>query len=337
MLVLVGVFAWATPSSACSGPAASEVRFFLFDAPTGGLWWVHGIDERLNAESLQLADEAGNETEVAVVSLGAGGSAGLRVPNAPAGTRFVLPDFLERPQGAPFEQFLVVATGAVAASTDPPPAPAIAIEMREVRVGYAGVVVSPIGGECEAAGAPGFWDIHYDERPFLIAEPPGDDVVLDVEFQTVDKPAFSDAESANEILFDARIAEEIDTMISAPPGAVDAFNVHARVRRITDGAFSDVVTIEVPIDDVPEVVRLEYVGCSGASAPSGPTTMALVCVAFAAGRRRASRRMQSLRRFSTTRAETIQIGVSAICSLFKPDHQPPTCGGMASSATPSLN
>ncbi|MDP2341529.1 MAG: hypothetical protein Q8O67_11245 [Deltaproteobacteria bacterium] len=162
-VVVVAAFGFvhfAQPVHACTGPVAPETRFFRFEAPAGGLWWVHGVDARFNAESLPIFDTTGTEFIVEVVSLGLQGSAGLRVPDVAPGTRFVFPEGLQRPQGSPFDEELVVTASEAVEALPPPPAPTIAVEEREQRVGYETVIVSPVGGECTAAGAPGFWKIH---------------------------------------------------------------------------------------------------------------------------------------------------------------------------------
>ncbi|MDP2341530.1 MAG: MYXO-CTERM sorting domain-containing protein [Deltaproteobacteria bacterium] len=124
----------------------------------------------------------------------------------------------------------------------------------------------------------------------MIIDDPGDDVVLDVSLQTPDKEPFAAVETANEILFDGRVAEAVDTFINAPPGTTDSFRVHARVRRIADGVASDIVTIDVPLDDVPPDVRVEWVGCSCTSTSPSSSLPAGLLLFSVLGVRKLSKR-----------------------------------------------
>lgn len=282
------IVATAAPrAEACDFPI-EDLRFFRFEAPVDGTWWVHAPS--LDAATVTLADENGAPVEVAVVSAGVQSSRALRVPALPVGTRLALPDTFERPyDGGDWERFLVVSQG-----TPPPPdetvpaPPEVTIEWREVRVGYVGVLTSPIGGEC--SHAPGLWSFHYDERPTLLIPDPGEGLLLDVVLQPPDEDPFEDLTSANEILFDGLPAAAIDTVLADPPGAVDTFWVHARVRRIDDAAVSEVVSLEVTLDDAPPEERLEWVGCTCSSGASSPTSLAPALLGLAwlgwRGRRR---------------------------------------------------
>lgn len=279
----VTTFVHAPRAAACTFPAPPETRFFLFEAPVGGLWWVHGF---VTGPTLALTDTDGNVVDVDVVSPGAQASKALRVPNVAVGTRFALPDTFDRPQGGSFDQELVVAAGAPTVGDEPPQVPAIAVESREARVGYTSVIVSPIGGECTQAM--GFWNFHYDELPFLLVDDPGGDVVLDIQLQPPDEAPFEAAESANEILFDARRSEPLELFINTPPDTEDIFVVNARVRRIADGVASEVASVEVTLDDIPAEERIEWVGCSCAhGSPTSllPWSIALVALRFARRRR----------------------------------------------------
>ncbi len=92
--------------------------------------------------------------------------------------------------------------------------------------------------------------------------------------------------SANQIALEAFGGDSVDVDLFGPPGAEDAFVVHARLRRLADGAVSDVVSVPVELDPT-ETVRTEWVGCS-AGAPV-PSAFALGAILMAAARRRRQR------------------------------------------------
>jgi uncharacterized protein (TIGR03382 family) len=294
-LVVVAIAACieARPARACSPPEAQSVAFRRLGAPAGGVWWVGGIDTRFIVDDvLPLVDEDGNEVRANIVSMGAQGTAAVRVPDVAAGTRFPLEAsgvFDNEVFFQNLEPVLVVAAGdAPALDPAPPDAPSIRVEEHEVRVGYSSVATIP-WPLCSDGGEWGLWNYQFDERPFLLVDDPGDSVVLDVQLQPLDEEPFADVESANEVLFDARIADTIEIGIDAPPETVDAFSVHARVRRIDDGAVSGVSSVEVAIDDVPPEERLSLACGCGSSSPSAtaPFVGSLVALRLVRRRRRA--------------------------------------------------
>ncbi len=100
------------------------------------------------------------------------------------------------------------------------------------------------------------------------------------------KAAFAPVTSANQIALEAFGGDSVDVDLFGPPGAEDAFVVHARLRRLADGAVSDVVSVPAQLDPT-ETVRTEWVGCS-AGAPV-PSAFALGAILMAAARRRRQR------------------------------------------------
>jgi hypothetical protein len=94
MAVLVAAcivaIAGAAPAHACSFEPGPSFAFRRYTAPVGGVWWVGGIDTRFVDDVLLLVDDAGNEVAAPIVSMGAQGTAAVRVPDVAVGTRFSL-------------------------------------------------------------------------------------------------------------------------------------------------------------------------------------------------------------------------------------------------------
>ncbi len=118
--------------------------------------------------------------------------------------------------------------------------PAIEVGTRERRVGYTSGVTLP-SDFFPCTQAPGFWDHTYAEGAFVaVALPP--DHVIDVLVRPEGEAAFAPVTSANQIALEAFGGDSVDVDLFGPPGAEDAFVVHARLRRLADGAVSDVVS-----------------------------------------------------------------------------------------------
>lgn len=281
------VVATAAPrAEACIWPLEEDPLFFRLEAPAGGLWWLHG--EAPQRTTVTLTDTEGRRFDARIASRGNRSSFALRVPSLPPGTRFELPLEADPPHDVLGDVFLLITDGeAPPVDETRPSPPELALEWREVRVGYEGVLTSPIWDECSPA--PGLWNFHYAERPLLSVRGVADDVVLDVHLKPPGEEPFLPAD-LREVLFDARPSGDVEKLLSSPRDDLDRFVVHARVRRIDDAARSEVVSLEVTLDDAPPEERLEWVGCTCSSGASSPISLAPALLGLAwlgwRGRRR---------------------------------------------------
>jgi MYXO-CTERM domain-containing protein len=86
---------------------------------------------------------------------------------------------------------------------------------------------------------------------------------------------------ANEVLYDADAVAAVDEYVPGLPDANEVFTIHARFRRIADGAVGDAVSVDVELDPA-ETNRTEFVGC--ANVPTAP--LSVLSLALLARRRR---------------------------------------------------
>lgn len=286
-LVSASMSTLSRPARACSPPLLPDTRFFQHAAPAGGTWWLHGAVpvEPDGTVTLTLA-ESGQPVSVDVVSRGPLGSVALRVPPSDApGTRYVFPPEASFSFDEPPPEFLEVAEGDVEIATAPVEAPDLVVGLREARVGYQGLVVSPIGHPC--APAPGLWRHIYQDHAFAtVVVPPG--TVLDLTVRAPDLPPFDEFEFANGILFDARGPGFVDVLAAPPPDAAEQLTVHARLRRIVDGAAGETSSVDVQLD-LAQSERIEWVGCSSVRHAASLLPLAALLGVLRPSRRRGRR------------------------------------------------
>lgn len=277
MVGLVGlVSSWSAPSQACSPLEEVDTQWFATAAPVGGAWWVEGYG--VGDTVLLRGVDGAEDVNVDVVSVGAS-SIALAVPEVPVGSRYTVRDPISLDiEGR--EGFLEVIDGSVAPIDDEVPPVALQIALREVRQGYVDVAVSPIGGECEQAT--GWWSHIYGEGAFAVIDELPEGLVLDMTVRPRGEEAFSPVTSGNQIVFDGDLVATVDAALLPPPGTDTEFTVHARYRRVADGAAGPVVSIDVVIDPT-QTERTEFVGC--ASAPVLPLAWTLVLLAARRRRR----------------------------------------------------
>jgi hypothetical protein len=250
-------------ADACSGPFPEDLETFVTEAPIGGVWFVgasamgsrrFAVDELV---PLLPLEGAGPALTARVVSVGPGGSLAAAVPaDAPLDVVLNLGDAVHvRVLGAP--------RGALAPLDEPD----VSVEVIETRVNSSPLLERP--GPCGAV--PVISRDTFARRPFAILHVP-DGFALDMTSTprgARDAFASSDESDDNAVIVDARIAGPFRERIIVPRSARgDDFELHARFRRVADGAVGPETTrlIDHPDDPGRDAYELGYVGCSASGA-----------------------------------------------------------------------
>ena len=270
----------AAPANACSPPPFIETQLFVSSAPAGGTWWLADGGNEDTDGSVHLTGLNGTaDVDVDIVSSGVGSSIALAVPDVAPGSRYRTPESFALEAWGYGGVELEVVDGDVAIADEAIPVPGLRVDVREVRSGYRGVFVSPFDGMCEQAT--GWWDQSYREGAFAVIDVVPEGFVLDLTVRFPGDEGFSPVSMANEILYDADAVAAVDEYVPGLPDANEVFTIHARFRRIADGAVGDAVSVDVELDPT-ETNRTEFVGC--ASVPTAP--LSVLSLALLARRRR---------------------------------------------------
>lgn len=260
----------ASSARACSPPPFEETQLFVSSAPAGGTWWIADGGGEDSADTVHLTGLEGTvDVDVDVVSTGLGSSVALAVPDVAPGSRYRTPDnFAVEAWGYGGVELDVVDGDIAPIDDEAIPAPGLRVDVREVRSGYRGVFVSPFDGMCEQAT--GWWDHSYREGAFAVIDVVPEGFVLDLTVRAPGDEGFSPVSMANEILYDADVVAAVDEYVPGLPDANEVFTIHARFRRIADGAVGEVASVDVELDPT-ETNRTEFVGC--ASVPTAPLSV----------------------------------------------------------------
>ncbi|HEY1098883.1 MAG TPA: hypothetical protein VGF99_08135 [Myxococcota bacterium] len=276
--------ATATPADACSPPPDVETQLFVGSAPAGGTWWLAdgGGEDTGGTVHLTGLDGAA-DVDVDIVSTGLGSSIALAVPDVAPGSRYLTPENFAFDTWGYGGVELAVSDGDIADAIvdEAIPLPALRVDVREVRSGYRDVFVSPFDGMCEQAT--GWWDHSYREGAFAVIDVVPEGFVLDLAVRYPGDDGFSPVSMANEILYDADAVTAVDEYVPGLPDANEVFTIHARFRRVADGAVGDVASVDVELDPT-ETNRTEFVGC--ASVPAAPLSLLGLTVLALRRRRR---------------------------------------------------
>lgn len=269
---------WTSEGMPCTLEVPDD-RFVQHEAPRGGVWLVSGSFSPV--DRVEIFDSQGSPHEVAVVPPTLEGSITLRVPDwAEVGTSFEPPMGASYLEGAAVPgQVLTVAAGDVVSSEEIVPPPTAGIEVRETLVGYeslATIPTAPCGFDT------GVWRNHYADRPWLEGSVP-DGFVMDATIQEAGLAPFVDLPNANAVLFVARGPGDFSEHVTGPPNVEGSFEVHTRLRRVSDGTLGPIVSFQATESDVVEY-RTELVGCSGVAQGVGPFAV-LLLLALAVRRR----------------------------------------------------
>lgn len=259
----------AAPATACSPPPFEETQLFVSSAPAGGTWWLANGGGEDSGGTVHLTGLDGTvDVDVDIVSTGVGGSIALAVPDVAPGSRYRTPETFALETWGYGGVDLEVVDGDIAIADEAIPVPALRVDVREVRSGYRGVFVSPFDGMCEQAT--GWWDHSYREGAFAVIDVVPEGFVLDMTVRFPGDEGFAPVNMANEIVYDADVVAAVDEYVPGLPDANEVFSIHARLRRIADGAVGEAVSVDVELDPT-ETNRTEFVGC--AVVPTAPLSV----------------------------------------------------------------